>query len=47
MISSQFSLTAANKEVIGTSESYKSSSGRDNGVKSVMKNATKAGIAEL
>ena len=41
-----FALTAANKEVIGTSQNYKSSSGRNNGVKSVMKNAAKAVISE-
>lgn len=38
----RFALVAGNKEVIGTSENYKSASGRDNGVKSVMKNAAKA-----
>jgi uncharacterized protein YegP (UPF0339 family) len=43
----RFALTAANKEVIGTSQNYKSSSGRNNGVKSVMKNATKAVVSEL
>jgi uncharacterized protein YegP (UPF0339 family) len=43
----RFALTAPNKEVIGVSQNYKSSSGRDNGVKSVMKNVAKAVISEL
>ena len=33
-----FNLRAGNNQVIGTSEMYKSKSGRDNGVQSVMKN---------
>lgn len=39
-----FDLMAANKEVIGTSQMYKSASGRANGIKSVMKNAPVAEI---
>lgn len=42
----RFALVATNKEVIGTSQNYKSTSGRDNGMKSVMKNAGKAIISE-
>ena len=43
----RFALVAGNKEIIGISQNYKSASGRNNGVKSVMKNAGKAPIAEL
>ena len=43
----RFALVAGNKEIIGISQNYKSASGRNNGVKSVMKNATKAAISEL
>jgi uncharacterized protein YegP (UPF0339 family) len=39
-----FNLLAGNKQVIGTSESYTSSSARDNGVESVKNNAPKAAI---
>ncbi len=42
-----FNLKAANGQVIGTSQSYKSESGRDNGVESVKKNAPDAAIAEV
>lgn len=39
-----FNLKAANHQVIGTSQSYKSLSGRDNGIESVKKNAPAAAI---
>lgn len=42
-----FNLKAANGQVIGTSQSYKSESGRDNGVESVKKNAPGAPVAEV
>ena len=38
----RFSITAANSQIIGTSQNYKSESGRNNGVESVMKNAAPA-----
>ena len=37
-----FNLKATNGQVIGTSQSYTSSSGRDNGIESVKKNAPEA-----
>ncbi len=40
----RFNLLAGNKQVIGTSESYKSASSRDNGVASVAKNAPDAPV---
>ena len=43
----RFSVTAANSQVIGTSQNYKSESGRNNGIESVKKNAGKAGIKEV
>jgi hypothetical protein len=43
----RFSVVAANNEVIGISQNYKSESGRNNGVDSVMRNATKAEIKEV
>jgi uncharacterized protein len=43
----RFSLTAANSQVIGTSQNYKSESGCNNGIKSVAVNAPKAEIKEL
>jgi len=43
----RFAMVAGNKEIIGISQNYKSASGRNNGVKSVMKNAVKAAITEL
>jgi uncharacterized protein YegP (UPF0339 family) len=43
----RFSIVAANKEVIGTSQNYKSESGRNNGVDSVARNAAKAEIKEV
>lgn len=42
-----FNLKAANGQVIGTSQSYKSESGRDNGVASIMKNAPDASVSDL
>ena len=41
-----FNLKAGNGEVIGTSQSYESASGRDNGIESVKKNAPDATIVE-
>lgn len=41
-----FNLKAGNGEVIGTSQSYESESGRDNGIESVKKNAPDAKIVE-
>ena len=43
----RFAVIAANKEIIGTSQNYKSESGRNNGIDSVMRNATKAEIKEV
>lgn len=40
----RFNLLAGNKQVIGTSESYKSASSRDNGIASVQKNAPDAKV---
>ena len=40
----RFNLLAANKQVIGTSESYNSVSSRENGIASVMKNAPDAKV---
>ena len=42
-----FNLTAANTQVIGTSQMYTSAQGRDNGIVSVGKNAPKAEIVDL
>lgn len=42
-----FNLKASNGQVIGTSEMYKSESGRDGGIESVKKNAPLAEIEEL
>ncbi|MFD2918113.1 YegP family protein [Terrimonas rubra] len=41
-----FNLKAANGQIIGTSEIYESSSGRDNGIESVKSNAPGAGVVE-
>ncbi|MGB3626046.1 MAG: YegP family protein [Henriciella sp.] len=41
-----FNLKASNGQVIGTSQSYKTESGRDNGIESVKKNAPTAAVAE-
>jgi hypothetical protein len=42
-----FNLKASNGQVIGTSESYSSASGRDNGIESVKKNAPEATVVDL
>lgn len=42
-----FNLKATNGQVIGTSQSYKTESGRDNGIASVAKNAPDATIVDL
>lgn len=42
----RFSLTAKNSQVIGTSQNYKSASGRDNGIKSVGKSAPDAPVVD-
>jgi uncharacterized protein YegP (UPF0339 family) len=42
-----FNLTAANGQVIGTSEMYSSNSSMENGIKSVMKNAADSNIVDL
>jgi|GEM_PF-67413 len=42
-----FNLLAGNGQVIGTSETYKSTQGRDNGIKSVMRNAVNAEVIDL
>lgn len=41
-----FTLKAANHQVIGTSQSYQTASGRDNGIASVMKNAPDANVED-
>ena len=41
-----FNLKAANHQVIGSSQSYQSASGRDNGIESVKKNAPDAEIVD-
>ena len=41
-----FNLKAANHQVIGSSQSYKSASGRDNGIESVKKNAPDAAVVD-
>jgi len=43
----RFALTAANSQIIGTSQNYKTESGRDNGIESVKRNASKAEIKEV
>lgn len=42
-----FNIIAKNKEIVGTSEMYESTSSRDNGIKSVSKNAPVAEISEV
>ncbi len=42
-----FNLKAANGQVIGTSESYTSTSARENGIESVKKNAPDADVTDL
>jgi len=43
----RFSITSPNNQIIGTSQNYKSESGRNNGIESVKKNAGKADIKEI
>ncbi|MCE5346065.1 MAG: YegP family protein [Bacteroidales bacterium] len=43
----RFSITAANSQIIGTSQNYKSQSGRDNGIDSVKRIAPTAEIKEV
>lgn len=43
----RFALTAANSQIVGTSQNYKTESGRDNGIESVKKNAAKAETKEV
>ena len=43
----RFALTAKNSQKIGTSQNYKSESGRNNGIKSVAKNAADAVVVEV
>jgi len=43
----RFSVTAANSQIIGTSQNYKSESGRNNGIESVKRNAVKAEVKEV
>ena len=42
-----FVLHAANKQIIGNSQMYAQSSGRDNGIKSVHQNAVEAEVLDL
>ena len=42
-----FNLKASNGQVIGNSEMYESTSGMENGIASVMKNAPEAEVAEV
>ena len=41
-----FTLTAANHQVIGSSETYTTEAARDNGIESVMKTALEAGVED-
>ena len=43
----RFNLKASNGQVIGTSQTYTSESGRDNGIASVARNAADAAVVEL
>jgi uncharacterized protein YegP (UPF0339 family) len=43
----RFAVTAANNEIIGISQNYKSESGRNSGISSVKRNAAKAEIKEV
>ena len=43
----RFALPAKNSQKIGTSQNYQSESGRNNGIKSVAKNAPDAAVVEL
>jgi uncharacterized protein YegP (UPF0339 family) len=42
-----FNLKATNGQIIGTSEMYNSTAGRDNGIESVKKNAPDASVEDL
>ena len=42
-----FNLKATNGQIIGTSEMYESTASRDNGIASVMKNASEADVVEI
>ncbi|ACU90104.1 YegP family protein [Desulfomicrobium baculatum] len=42
-----FSLLAANHQVIGASQQYESVASRDNGIQSVMTNASEAAVVEV
>ncbi|MFA9390141.1 MAG: YegP family protein [Prolixibacteraceae bacterium] len=42
-----FNLTAVNAQIIGTSQMYTSTQGRDNGIESVKENAAKAEVLDL
>lgn len=42
-----FNIKATNGQIIGTSEMYESTSGRDNGIASVVKNAPDAEVVDL
>jgi len=43
----RFAVTAGNNEIIGISQNYTSESGRDNGIDSLKRNASKAEITEV
>jgi uncharacterized protein YegP (UPF0339 family) len=43
----RFNLKSTNGQVIGSSQNYKSESGRNNGIKSVAKNAPDAKVVEV
>ena len=43
----RFNLKASNGQIIGTSETYESTSARDNGIESVKKNAPDAKVEDL
>lgn len=43
----RFSITAANSQIIGVSQNYKSESGCNNGIESVKRNASKADVKEV
>lgn len=43
----RFNLKSGNGQVIGTSQSYDSEAGRDNGIQSVMNNAPEAEVKEV
>ena len=43
----RFNLKAANSQIIGTSQSYNSTAARNNGIKSIMKNAPGAVVKDL